>query len=173
MEAILKKELQEEIKKIKLPTYEEIPDVGLYLDQVTTYINEYTQNILDTPITNSMVSNYVKKKIIANPVKKLYSREQIAFLIYIQLAKNVIPLEELLLMQQLHENFNMKTSYNYFAEQLLQAIYYVSDMHDAIDEIKETSYIRKSMLKSSIMAIANKVYFSKCCKIVRNHPEIL
>ncbi|MBR6725209.1 MAG: DUF1836 domain-containing protein, partial [Erysipelotrichaceae bacterium] len=46
-----------------LPTYKEIPSVGLYLDQTSKYINEVLLDLPDAMITNSMISNYVKKHL--------------------------------------------------------------------------------------------------------------
>ena len=56
-------------EKFRLPRYNEIPNVGLYLDQVTKYIDDYLSPIAPS-LTSSMISNYVKKKIIENPIKK-------------------------------------------------------------------------------------------------------
>ena len=77
-----------------LPTYKEIPSVGLYLDQTSKYINEVLLDLPDAMITNSMISNYVKKHLIANPIKKQYGREQIACLIFIAVTKNTLSLDE-------------------------------------------------------------------------------
>lgn len=75
----MKKILQQEnAAYFKLPTFEEIPDVGLYLEQTATFINKYLEPLLGSELTPSMISNYVKKKMIARPEKKQYSREQIA-----------------------------------------------------------------------------------------------
>ncbi len=49
------------IQSFHLPPYHEIPDVGLYLDQVTRYINDSLQPLGQPPVTSSMLSNYVKK----------------------------------------------------------------------------------------------------------------
>ena len=73
-----------------LPAYTEIPDVGLYLEQVVKYINSFFNDFEEMKITNSMVSNYVKSKLISSPHKKMYSRDQIAVLFFIAIAKNVL-----------------------------------------------------------------------------------
>ena len=67
----------EKLKEFDLPVWNEIPGVGLYLDQVTKYINEYLEDY-DMGVTPSMISNYVKLKIISREGKKIYSRERIA-----------------------------------------------------------------------------------------------
>ena len=37
----IKKKLAEPMKTFRLPRYHELPDVGLYLEQVVRYVNRY------------------------------------------------------------------------------------------------------------------------------------
>ena len=78
-----------------LPTYDQIPNVGLYLEQVTKYVNEALEPLGCAPLTGSMISNYVKKGLLRNPVKKQYDREHIARLMVIAVGKTVLPLEDI------------------------------------------------------------------------------
>ena len=78
-----------------LPTYDQIPNVGLYLEQVTKYVNESLEPLGCAPLTGSMISNYVKKGLLRNPVKKQYDREHIARLMVIAVSKTVLPLEDI------------------------------------------------------------------------------
>lgn len=59
-----------QISEFRMPRYREIPDVGLYLDQTVKYMNRYLAPLGCMEITTSMVSNYVKKGYISNPVRK-------------------------------------------------------------------------------------------------------
>ena len=61
-----------------LPRYRDLPAVGLYLDQTVQYVNACFRTFCGVELTPSMVSNYVKKGILSHPVKKKYTREQIA-----------------------------------------------------------------------------------------------
>ena len=65
-----------------LPRYAELPQVGLYLDQAVQYVNGCFRAFPGVELTPSMVSNYVKKGIISHPVKKKYTREQLASHLY-------------------------------------------------------------------------------------------
>ena len=88
-----------------LPRYRELPAVGLYLDQTVQLVNSCFRGFPGVELTPSMVSNYVKKGVISHPVKKKYSREQLAALLYIVLSKNVLSLENiemLFRMQRTH-----------------------------------------------------------------------
>lgn len=83
-----------------LPAFREIPDVGLYLDQTVKYVNRVVEPIGVQPLTPSMVSNYVKKHYISNPVQKQYSPEQLAGLIVIAVSKTVLSMEDLAMLVQ-------------------------------------------------------------------------
>ena len=89
----VKKEVKaSRVQQFRLPRYQELPDVGLYLEQTTKYLNSFLAPLGCLEITSSMISNYVKKGLIANPVKKQYGREQIAYLFFIAVAKSVLSL---------------------------------------------------------------------------------
>ena len=75
------------IENFRLPKYSEIPDVGLFLEQTTKYISQCLAPLGCVSLTSSMISNYVKMHLIESPVKRQYSREQIAYLIVIAIAK--------------------------------------------------------------------------------------
>ena len=73
-----------------LPRYRDLPAVGLYLDQTVQYVNACFRTFCGVELTPSMVSNYVKKVYISNPVRKQYSAEQIAYLLFIAVAKSAL-----------------------------------------------------------------------------------
>ena len=83
MEQTITDAIKAPIKNFRLPRYEEIPDVGLYLEQTAYCLTECLKP-LDIAVTGSMISNYVKRGLVKNPVKKLYDRERIAYLLFIK-----------------------------------------------------------------------------------------
>ena len=108
---------REELERFHLPTYKEIPAVGLYLDQTSKYINEALEGIEGVEITNSMISNYVKQHLITNPVKKQYGRDQIATLIFISVSKSVLSLDDVRKLIELQKKeYTVEESYMYFYE---------------------------------------------------------
>ena len=75
------------------PRYEELPHIALYKDQVVSVLNEAVSPFYphgETPVTATMVNNYVKMKLLSPPEKKKYSTEQIACLYVIFLLKQVL-----------------------------------------------------------------------------------
>ena len=118
MDKNLNKEIIDKISNFKLPKYDEIPDVGLFLEQITKYINKYTEPLENITVTSSMISNYVKKKIIEKPIKKQYFTEQIAYLIFIGVAKTVISLEEIsILIDMQKKSYDLRIAYDYFCDE--------------------------------------------------------
>lgn len=79
--------ISQSVSSFRLPRYEQLPEVELYLDQTTAYISERLALLGDVKLTNSMISNYVKHKLIRRPVKKKYAADQIAELFFIAVAK--------------------------------------------------------------------------------------
>ena len=70
----------EKIKSINsIPSWEKLPAIELYMDQVIILLNQYVNTSI--PITQSMINNYVKLKAIPAPVKKRYSKIHLAYLI--------------------------------------------------------------------------------------------
>jgi len=110
-------------EEFKLPSYSEIPSVGLYLDQTSKYINEALNDLPECSITNSMISNYVKKHLIANPVRKQYGREQIAHLIFIAVTKSTLSLDDIDgLFRLQEEKYECEKAYMYFRERFDEAL---------------------------------------------------
>ena len=94
----MKEEIVASIQEFKLPRYREIPDVGLYLEQVAIYISDSLAPLGNVAFTRSMISNYVKKGLVPSPIKKQYFAEHIAYLFFITIAKTIISLDNVSLM---------------------------------------------------------------------------
>ena len=68
MNTTIKDAIAGSIRGFRLPRYREIPDVGLYLEQATKYINQTISPLGFGTFTGSMVRNYVKQGLVSNPV---------------------------------------------------------------------------------------------------------
>ena len=157
-----KEEINVSVKDFSLPRYNDIPNVGLYLEQVVKYVSEYLEPLGSFSITGSMVSNYVKKGLIENPVKKQYNREQIARIFFVAVAKNVLSIEDIgLLFEMQRKTYEPKRAYDYFCtefENLLDFVFGIKEEPDTIGTDKNDT---KTMLRNTIIAIAYKIYLDK------------
>lgn len=71
-----------------LPAWKDIPDIGLYMDQVIALLTEYLDFIpstdsKDRPITPTTINNYVRLKVMPAPARRKYYRIHIAYLVVI------------------------------------------------------------------------------------------
>lgn len=163
MKESTQRQITASVQDFSLPRYNDIPSMGLYLEQTTKYISECLAPVLDSAITTSMISNYVKKGLISNPVKKQYSRDQIAKLLFIALAKSVISLDNLYKFMRLQEKtYPTEKAYNYMRMEFENLVQYVFGIKDTIDNVGIESSHEKAMLRNTIITVAHKIYLDKC-----------
>lgn len=149
------------IELFRLPRYREIPDVGLYLDQTVKYINPFLAPLGFAEITPSMVSNYVKKGYISNPVRKQYSADQIASLFFIAIAKNVVSMENIARLFEMQENsYTRPVAYDYFCAELENMLSYTFGLTDEIEDIGTTDTEQRKILQSVIIAVVHIIYLT-------------
>lgn len=167
MKTLSSESIRQAAANFQLPRYHEIPNVGLYLEQVTKYISEYLSPLQEGCITGSMISNYVKKGLVANPIKKQYSREQIAYLIFIALAKNILSLDNLAQFIQLQkQTYPSEQAYNYFCNELENMLQVVFGLKATPDDVGTDSTDAKVMLRNTIIAVTHKIFLEKCFKLM-------
>ena len=115
-----------ELGRYRPVPWDQIPDLGLYMDQVITFITrayeplygDSTKRYLSAP----MINNYVKNKLIPRPTGKKYSRTQIAMLIMIVALKQVCMMEDIRIMLHTEGEEEAQALYARFCERQTQAI---------------------------------------------------
>ena len=76
------------LKEFRLPQWDELLDMDLYMDQVVMLLQRYLNFLPEdehgnAAITASIINNYVRLKIMPPPVKKKYTRVHMAYLIMV------------------------------------------------------------------------------------------
>ena len=78
---------------------EDIPNIDLYMDQVTTFMEEQLAHSKryqeDKILTKTMINNYAKNNLLPSPVKKRYSKEHLLVLIFIYYFKNILSINDI------------------------------------------------------------------------------
>lgn len=79
---------------------EDIPNIDLYMDQVTTFMDEKLKSSVRNPgddkiLTKTMINNYAKNDLLPPPVKKKYSKEHVLLLIFIFYYKGVLSISDI------------------------------------------------------------------------------
>ena len=168
----IKQQMAESIKDFRMPRYHELPNEGMYLQQTTQYINNVLSPLGCMELTSSMISNYVKKGIIASPIKKLYYAEQLAYLFYIAIAKNVLSLEHIVQIREMQEkSYPTVIAYDYLCEELENVLFYVFGLKDKIDDIGVTKSDEKVLFREVIIAASNSIHLTSCFDALKEGEE--
>lgn len=84
----------------RLPSWEEIPDLGLYMEQVLALLRQYLDYLPpelkdEQFITAATINNYVRNRFMPEPCRKKYYRVHIAYLIMICTLKQTLSIATL------------------------------------------------------------------------------
>lgn len=114
------------IRRYRPVEWDQIPDLGLYMDQVVTFITRMYEPLYGEDIhgylSSSMINNYVKSKLIPRPTGKKYSREQIALLTMIVALKQTSSMEDIRRMLALKEGETAEALYTGFTRRFVGAL---------------------------------------------------
>lgn len=87
------------ISQIDYVRPEDIPNIDLYMDQVTTFMEEQLCSTKrhedDKVLTKTMINNYAKNNLLPPPVRKKYSKEHLLVMIFIYYFKNILSIKDI------------------------------------------------------------------------------
>ncbi|MBQ7915788.1 MAG: DUF1836 domain-containing protein [Firmicutes bacterium] len=163
-----------EILEFHCPRYDELPNLDLYMDQVLSIIEEVLKpfSFDEKLLTSSMVNNYVKQRVIAPPVNKKYSRDQLVYLLTVCILKKVFSISEIYRMITIQmETSPIETAYNTFCDMTEQAL----RMTFTGETFPERTGKKEEVLLmgSAIMSFAQKVLAQKYLeyRLEKDHSE--
>lgn len=92
--------IMESFDRISYVKSSDIPNIDLYMDQVTTFMDKNFRNTTRYPgddkiMTKTMINNYAKNDLLPPPVRKKYSREHILVLIFIYYYKGILSISDI------------------------------------------------------------------------------
>lgn len=95
--------IMESLDRIKLVDSKDIPNIDLYMDQVTTFMDAHLRDSSrykgeDKILTKTMINNYAKNNLLPPPDKKKYSKEHILILVLIYYFKNILSISDIQMM---------------------------------------------------------------------------
>lgn len=87
------------ISRIDYIKPEDLPNIHLYMDQVTTFMDAQLESTKRRPqdkiLTKTMINNYAKNHLLPPPEKKKYSKEHLLLLIFIYYFKNILSINDI------------------------------------------------------------------------------
>lgn len=160
---------------------EDVPNIDLYMDQVTTFMDSKLRKTSRFPdadkiMTKTMINNYAKNDLLPPPVKKKYSKEHVLVLIFIYYYKSFLSINDIqTLLKPITEkffhtedSFNIETIYEeIFSMKKQQVDYLKADVskkyEDAQKSFEDAPEEEKEFLKdfSFICQLSFDVYMKK------------
>ena len=156
------------LKELKLPRYKDLPDFGIYSEQLVEIVNKALEAMFDkdNKLTKSMVNNYVKHKIMPSPIKKRYFRNHIVYCIVITVFKNNLSIAEIDggILHELKKS-SIEESYNYFCDKIESVLRLIIDILNKQDDpdTKMTANIDVDLDKRNGLTLA---IVSVCTKVI-------
>ena len=131
------------ISRIDYVRPDDIPNIDLYMDQVTTFMEKELASSKrhedDKILTKTMINNYAKNRLLPAPVRKKYSKEHILLLLFIYYYKNLLSIGDI---EQL---FRPVTEQHFNAEEGL-------NLSDIYEEVFSREALQMEHLKEDIRA---------------------
>ena len=114
------------LKDFKLPKYEQLPSIPLYLDQVLEYVNGILSPLFydeSMSVTSAMINNYVKQKLMPAPVKKRYDQDHLAYIITITVLKQVVSIPNVVSgIEVVRSHYSKEQAYDIFTQEVVNGI---------------------------------------------------
>jgi hypothetical protein len=173
---------------------EDIPGIDLYMDQLTTFMEEKLRKTTRYPnedkvLTKTMINNYAKNDLLPPPVRKKYSKDHLILLIFIYYFKNILSINDIQTLlgpvkERFHtsdtDNLTLSDIYKVLCEQDAQEVeavkedvtrkYHIAQeaFTDAPEELKD-----KMQMFSFVSLLSYDVYVKKLIieKLLDNYKE--
>jgi DNA-binding transcriptional MerR regulator len=167
-----------EMQTHRCPEWEKLPEIELYMDQVTALLERYLDIFMrdtdDKLITSSMVNNYVKQGLIEPPIKKKYSRKHIAYLMTVCILKQVLPISTIAsLLDAQEDRMEVSELFNLFCAEQDDALKGVAQVvaNNCSDIPAESLDAELSLLalKLTVTANANRLAAEKILNIIKSN----
>ena len=112
----------------------DVPNIDLYMDQVTTFLDTRLRNLARNPgqdkvMTKTMINNYAKNDLLPPPVKKKYSKEHVLLLIFIYYYKGILSINDIqTLLRPITEKYFQKEG-DFKLEQVYEEVFSLEKGH--------------------------------------------
>lgn len=185
----------ERLSQIDYVHASDIPNIDLYMDQVTTFMDSHLASTKRYPedkiLTKTMINNYTKNNLLPSSNKKKYSKEHVLLLILIYYLKSFLSIKDIetllgpikdqyfstndgLDLTEIYEEIfkSQDTQLKLIKEELTQAFYRSEQTFaDAPKEDRNTLQIFALLCSLSFDVYVKKMLIEKILDDVMTKPE--
>ena len=160
----------------------DVPNIDLYMDQLLTFINtklsDMKRDDKSAFITNTMVNNYSKSKMLSPVIKKKYNVRHVLELAVAGQLKNILSIQDLcVLMSCFSDNDSFRCMYERFLnEQTALRQNTENIINDSVDSFNGKSKDDREILAEAAISLATEAHYKallseKLIDILANDPE--
>lgn len=141
--------IMESLDRIEHIRPEDIPDIDLYMDQVTTFMDSRLRTTTRNPgddkvLTKTMINNYAKNDLLPPPIRKKYSKEHVLVLIFIYYFKGVMSINDIQVLLKPITDKYFGGAGNFSLEDVYQEVFGMEK--EEVELLKED--VRRNYLKA-------------------------
>lgn len=165
-------ELKNRLAEERPQPWDAMPDIGLYMDQIISYMpRQLIHYGEDEGLTSAMVNNYIKDGMLPRADGKRYSRTHLAYLTAICALKRVLSVRDAsLLIRSGTEDKSPQDVYGYFCQALDGAL---AETADYLDGDNSDDALPQLALELALRSYANQLACERILDILAQHnPDL-
>lgn len=165
------KDLKEKLRITKPASWEQLPDIELYKDQVISYMQRqllpYDE---EEPLTGAMINNYIKAGALPRPNGKKYGKEHLALLTAICALKPVMSVSDMeYLLRSQSGKIEAESFYKLLSTSMEQIM---KQTADNIDEQLDENNLPKYILSIALQAAGLRIVCENLLHLMHEEDEI-
>lgn len=161
-------ELKQQLAQQRPDSWDDLPDIPLYMDQVVGYLARQLVSVGDgDALTSAMINNYIKDGLVERANGKKYGQEHLAYLTAITALKQVMSVREMKVLTTVGRELRApQRQYEYFCHYLDQAM---ADAADRLDEDTADGDLPKLVLDLALRGYAYSLACHRTLAILAQH----
>ena len=163
-------DLKQRLQEQRPASWENLPDISLYMDQVLALMNRQTIRFGDEDnLTAAMINNYIKDGVAPRAEGKRYNKTHLAYLTMICVLKQVLPVKDVaLLTSREMENKSVQENYDRFCAELSIALNGAADqMPEDLDE----EHLAETAMSFALLSYAFGLSARRMTEVMRIKEE--
>lgn len=159
--------------RFRLPAWEEIPNFGLYMEQVVDLLRQYLDYMPpelkdEDVVTGSAINNYVRRGIMPGPQKKKYYRTHIACLLMICTLKQSLNMNMIMtILPDGNDEEQVRLTYNSFARRhAVAAEYFVNQVREAAAHLLDHNNPKEIAVRTPEELIATSAIIASFARLL-------
>lgn len=164
-------DLRARMEKERPASWEELPDLALYMDQIISYMPRQLIHFdAGEALTSAMVNNYIKDGLVPRAEGKRYGPVHLGYLTAVCALKKVLSVRDVgaLIAAGQATGKNSEELYNYFCQALDRAL---ADTAQAIDGQAQREDLARMALNLALRSYANQLACARILDILQPPEE--